>query len=55
MESMNNKIVKFEILKKMIIELDNTEWVGMKSQIATSIKCGQVKLPSTFTEKGICI
>jgi hypothetical protein len=36
-----------------IIELDNTEWAGLKSQIATSIKGGKVKLPSAFTEKGL--
>ena len=36
-----------------IIELDKTEWDGLKSTFSTSIKGGKVKLPSAFPEKGL--
>ena len=36
-----------------IIELDKKEWDSLKSKFSTSIKGGKVKLPSTFTEKGL--
>ena len=36
-----------------IIELDKTEWDGLKSKFSTSIKGGKVKLPSAFPEKGL--
>jgi ORF6N domain len=35
------------------IELDKTEWDGLKSKFATSIKGGKVKLPTAFPEKGL--
>ena len=36
-----------------IIELDKTDWDGLKSKFSTSIKGGKVKLPSAFPEKGL--
>ena len=36
-----------------VIELDKTEWDGLKSQYSTSTKGGKVKLPSAFPEKGL--
>ena len=36
-----------------IIELDKTEWNGLKSKFSTSTKGGKVKLPSAFPEKGL--
>ena len=36
-----------------IIELDKTEWYGLKSKFSTSIKGGKVKLPTAFPEKGL--
>ena len=36
-----------------IIELDKTEWDGLKSKFSTSIKGGKVKLPTAFPEKGL--
>jgi len=36
-----------------VIELDKTEWDGLKSKISTSIKGGKVKLPNSFPEKGL--
>lgn len=36
-----------------IIELDKTEWDGLKSKLSTSIKGGKVKLPTGFPEKGL--
>jgi len=36
-----------------IIELDKTEWDGLKSKFSTSIKGGKVKLPAAFPEKGL--
>ena len=36
-----------------IIELNKTEWDGLKSIILTSIKGGKVKLPNAFPEKGL--
>jgi len=35
-----------------IIELDKTEWAGLKSKFSTSTIGGKVKLPSAFPEKG---
>ena len=35
-----------------LIELDKTEWDGLKSKCSTSIKGGKVKLPTAFPEKG---
>jgi len=34
-----------------IIELDKTEWDGLKSKFSTSTKGGKVKRPSAFPEK----
>ena len=34
-----------------IIELDKTEWDGLKSKFSTSTKGGKVKLPSAFPAK----
>jgi len=36
-----------------IIELDKTEWDGLKSKFSTSTKGGKVKRPSAFPEKGL--
>ncbi len=36
-----------------VIELDKTEWDGLKSKFSTSIKGGKVKLPAAFPEKGL--
>ncbi len=36
-----------------IIWLTKTEWDGLKSQFATSIKGGKTKLPFAFTERGL--
>lgn len=36
-----------------IIELDKNEWDALKSKFSTSMKGGKVKLPSTFTERGL--
>jgi len=36
-----------------IIELDKTEWDGLKSKFSTSTKGGKVKMPSAFPEKGL--
>ena len=36
-----------------IIEVNKTEWDGLKSKFSTSIKGGKVKLPNAFTEKGL--
>ncbi len=36
-----------------VIQLDKTEWDGLKSKFSTSIKGGKVKLPTAFPEKGL--
>jgi hypothetical protein len=36
-----------------VIELDKTEWDGLKSKFSTSTKGGKVKLPNAFPEKGL--
>src|ERR1700677_4665880 len=36
-----------------LFELTAEEWASMKSQFATSIKGGKVKLPTVFTERGL--
>jgi hypothetical protein len=36
-----------------IMELDRTEWDGLKSKFSTSTKGGKVKLPTAFPEKGL--
>ena len=36
-----------------LIELTLGEWTSLKSQFATSIKGGKVKLPVAFTERGL--
>lgn len=36
-----------------LIELQKEEWEALKSQFATSIKGGKVKLPTAFTERGL--
>ena len=36
-----------------LIELTKEEWTSLKSQFATSIKGGKVKLPIAFTERGL--
>ena len=38
-----------------VIELDNTEWDGLKLKILTSIQGGKVKRPCAFPEKGLYI
>lgn len=39
--------------QEYIIWLTKTEWNGLKSQFATSIKGGKTKLPFAFTERGL--
>jgi len=36
-----------------LIELTKEEWEPLKSQFATSIKGGKIKLPTAFTERGL--
>ena len=36
-----------------LIELTSDEWMLLKSQFATSMKGGKVKLPTAFTERGL--
>ena len=36
-----------------LIELTKEEWTKLKSQFATSITGGKIKLPTAFTEKGL--
>jgi hypothetical protein len=36
-----------------LIEVDNSEWEGLKSKFSTSIKGGKTKLPTAFTERGL--
>ena len=36
-----------------LIELTKEEWTPLKSQFATSMKGGKVKLPIAFTERGL--
>ena len=36
-----------------ILELDKTEWDGLKSKFSTSTKGGKVKPPKAFPEKGL--
>ncbi len=36
-----------------LIELTPEEWEPLKSQFATSMKGGKIKLPTAFTEKGL--
>jgi hypothetical protein len=50
-EAVNNNPEKFPA--GYIIELNKTEWDGLKSKFSTSIKGGKVKLPSAFPEKGL--
>lgn len=38
-----------------LIELTKEEWEPMRSQFATSIKGGKVKLPISFSERGLCM
>jgi len=50
-EAVKNNPDKFP--EGYIIELDKTEWNGLKSKFSTSIKGGKVKLPNAFPEKGL--
>jgi len=50
-EAVKNNPDKFPV--GYIIELDKTEWDGLKSKFSTSTKGGKVKLPSAFPEKGL--
>ncbi len=50
-EAVRNNLDKFP--DGYVIELDKNEWDGLKSKFSTSMKGGKVKLPSTFTEKGL--
>jgi hypothetical protein len=50
-EAVKNNPDKFP--EGYIIALNKKEWDGLKSKFSTSIKGGKVKLPSTFTEKGL--
>ena len=36
-----------------VIELDKNEWDALKSKFSSSTKGGKVKLPTSFTEKGL--
>ena len=50
-EAVRNNLDKFP--DGYVIELDKNEWDALKSKFSTSMKGGKVKLPSTFTEKGL--
>lgn len=50
-EAVRNNPDKFP--EGYIIELDKNEWDALKSKFSTSMKGGKVKLPSTFTERGL--
>ena len=50
-EAVKNNLDKFP--SGYIIELDKTEWDGLKSKFSTSIKGGKIKLPTAFPEKGL--
>jgi hypothetical protein len=50
-EAVKNNLDKFP--GDYIIELEKTEWDGLKSKFSTSIKGGKVKLPTAFPEKGL--
>jgi hypothetical protein len=50
-EAVSRNIKKFP--DGYLIELTNDEWLLLKSQFATSIKGGKVKLPTAFTERGL--
>ena len=50
-EAVKNNPDKFPV--GYIIELDKTEWDGLKSKFSTSTKGGKVKIPSAFPEKGL--
>jgi hypothetical protein len=50
-EAVKNNLDKFP--SGYTIELDKTEWDGLKSKFSTSIKGGKVKLPTAFPEKGL--
>jgi hypothetical protein len=50
-EAVKNNPDKFPV--GYIIELDKTEWEGLKSKFSTSKRGGKVKLPSAFHEKGL--
>ena len=52
-EAVKNNTDKFPA--GYIMELDKTEWDGLKSKFSTSTKGGKVKLPSAFPEKVYCI
>jgi hypothetical protein len=52
-EAVKNNLDKFP--GDYIIELEKTEWDGLKSKFSTSIKGGKVKLPTAFPEKGLYI
>ncbi len=50
-EAVRNNLDKFP--DGYVIELGKNEWDALKSKFSTSMKGGKVKLPSTFTEKGL--
>lgn len=50
-EAVKNNLDKFP--DGYLIDLDKSEWDGLKSKFSTSIKGGKVKLPTAFTEKGL--
>lgn len=50
-EAVSRNLEKFP--SDYLIELSRDEWIPLKSQIATSIKGGKVKLPTAFTERGL--
>jgi hypothetical protein len=50
-EAVSRNLVKFP--DGYLIELKENEWELLKSQFATSMKGGKVKLPTAFTERGL--
>ena len=50
-EAVSRNLEKFP--EGYLIELTYDEWEPLKSQFATSIKGGKVKLPTAFTERGL--
>ncbi|MDD2367108.1 MAG: ORF6N domain-containing protein [Desulfuromonadaceae bacterium] len=50
-EAVKNNLDKFP--DGYLIDLDKSEWDGLKSKFSTSIRGGKVKLPTAFTEKGL--
>lgn len=50
-EAVSRNLEKFP--EGYTLELVDSEWLSLKSQFATSMKGGKVKLPTAFTERGL--